>query len=169
MGIKYFEEEKVFKLDSKGVSYVIALVDEEQFVGHAYFGKKLSDHHVRHLMRLNEGPLVPSKNNRDRAAFGDAFPFEYSTHGVGDFRESCLKVRTSRGHEACSLVYVSHKIYTGKPALAGLPATFGKEDECSTLELTCIDPVLKLEVTLVYSVFEDNDAITRSEIGRAHV
>ncbi len=162
MGIKYFEEEKVFKLDSKDVSYVIALVDEEQFVGHAYFGKKLSDHHVSHLMRLNEGPLVPSKNNRDRAAFGDAFPFEYSTHGVGDFRESCLKVRTSRGHEACSLVYVSHKIYTGKPALAGLPATFGKEDECSTLELTCIDPVLKLEVTLVYSVFEDNDAITRS-------
>ena len=162
MGIKYFEEEKIFKLDSKDTSYVIALVDEEQFVGHAYFGKKLSDHHVSHLMRLNEGPFVPSKNDRDRAAFGDAFPFEYSTHGVGDFRESCLKVRTSRGHEACSLVYASHKIYAGKPALAGLPATFGKEDECSTLEITCIDPVLKLEVTLVYSIFEDNSAITRS-------
>lgn len=162
MGIRYFKEEKVFQLDSKDASYVIALADEEQFVGHAYFGRKLSDCHVRHLMRLDEGPFVPSKNNRDRAAFGDAFPFEYSTHGVGDFRESCLKVETSRGHEACSLVYRSHRIYDGKPALEGLPATFGTEKECSTLEITCEDPVLQLEVVLVYSVFEDNSAVTRS-------
>lgn len=162
MGIQYFEDEKVFKLDTKTTSYIIALVDEEPFVGHAYYGKKLSDYHVRHLMRLEEGPFIPSKNNRDRAAFGDAFPFEYSTHGVGDFRESCLKVETEAGHEACSLVYKAHKIYAGKPALAGLPATFGSESECSTLELTCLDPVLNLEVVLLYSVFEDVDAVTRS-------
>ena len=162
MGIQYFEDEKVFKLDTKNTSYILALVDEESFVGHAYYGRKLSDYHVRHLMRLEEGPFVPSKNNRDRGAFGDAFPFEYSTHGVGDYRESCLKVQTKGGHEACSLVYRSHRIFSGKPALSGLPATFGSESECSTLELTCLDPVLNLEVVLVYSVFEDVDAITRS-------
>ncbi len=162
MGIQYFEDEKVFKLDTKNTSYILALVDEESFVGHAYYGRKLSDYHVRHLMRLEEGPFVPSKNNRDRGAFGDAFPFEYSTHGVGDYRESCLKVRTKCGHEACSLVYRSHKIFSGKPALSGLPATFGSESECSSLELVCLDPVLNLEVVLVYSVFEDVDAITRS-------
>lgn len=162
MGIKYFEEEKVFKLDSKDTSYIIALADEAQYIGHAYYGKKLSDHHVRHLMRLEEGPFTPCKNNRDKAAFCDSFPFEYSTHGVGDFRESCLKVQTKSGHEACSLFYQSHKIYNGKPALAGLPATFGGDLECSTLEITCIDPVLNLEVVLVYSVFEDNSAIARS-------
>ncbi len=162
MGIQYFEDEKIFKLDTKNTSYIIALVDEEPFVGHAYYGKKLSDYHVRHLMRLEEGPFIPSKNNRDRGAFNDAFPFEYPTHGVGDYRESCLKVQTKNGHEACSLVYRSHKIYSGKPALEGLPATFGTEEECSTLELICLDPVLDLEVVLVYSVFEDVDAVTRS-------
>ena len=162
MGIQYFEDEKVFKLDTKNTSYILALVDEEPFVGHAYYGKRLSDHHVRHLMRLEEGPFIPSKNNRDRGAFADAFPFEYSTHGVGDYRESCLKVQTKGGHEACSLAYRSHRIYPGKPALPGLPATFGTESECSTLELVCLDPVLDLEVVLVYSVFEDVDAVTRS-------
>ena len=162
MGIQYFEDERVFWLNTKNTSYILALVDEEPFVGHVYYGKKLSDYHVRHLMRLEEGPFIPSKNNRDRAAFGDAFPFEYSTHGVGDFRESCLKVQTQGGHEACSLVYQSHNIFAGKPALCGLPATFGSEAECTTLELTCLDPVLNLEVVLVYSVFEDVDAITRS-------
>ncbi len=162
MGIQYFEDEKIFKLDTKNTSYIIALVDEEPFVGHAYYGKKLSDYHVRHLMRLEEGPFIPSKNNRDRGAFNDAFPFEYPTYGVGDYRESCLKVQTKNGHEACSLVCRSHKIYSGKPALEGLPATFGTEEECSTLELICLDPVLDLEVVLVYSVFEDVDAVTRS-------
>lgn len=162
MGIQYFEDERVFWLNTKNTSYILALVDEEPFVGHVYYGKKLSDYHVRHLMRLEEGPFIPSKNNRDRAAFGDAFPFEYSTHGVGDFRESCLKVQTQNGHEACSLIYQSHNIFAGKPALCGLPATFGSEAECTTLELTCLDPVLYLEVVLVYSVFEDVDALTRS-------
>ncbi len=162
MGIQYFEDERVFWLNTKNTSYILALVDEEPFVGHVYYGKKLSDYHVRHLMRLEEGPFIPSKNNRDRAAFGDAFPFEYSTHGVGDFRESCLKVQTQNGHEACSLIYQSHNIFAGKPALCGLPATFGSEAECTTLELTCLDPVLNLEVVLVYSVFEDVDALTRS-------
>ncbi len=162
MGIKYFEDEKVFKLDSKDASYVIALADDEQFAGHAYYGKKISDYHVRHLMRLNENPFTPCVNNRERASFNDLFAFEYPTFGVGDFRETCLKVRNKYGAAACSLVYKSHKIYAGKPALSGLPATFGSESECETLELVMTDPVLKLDVTLVYTVFEDNSAITRS-------
>ncbi len=162
MGIQYFENEKVFQLDTRTTSYILALVDDGDYIGHAYYGKKLSSANVRHLMRLNENPMTPSVNNRERVSFCDTFPFEYSTHGVGDFRESCLKVLSESGQEVCSLSYRSHKIYAGKPSLDGLPATFGAKDECSTLELTCIDPILNLEVVLVYSVFEDVDAITRS-------
>ena len=61
-----------------------------------------------------------------------------------------------------SLFYVSHKIYAGKPGLAGLPATFGDENACETLELLCEDPVLGLKVTLLYTAFSDVDVITRS-------
>ena len=32
--------------------------------------------------------------NRERCSFYDCFPFEYPTGGVGDFRESCLGIRT---------------------------------------------------------------------------
>lgn len=31
MGIKYFEEHKVFKLDGKNTSYIMAVIDEEEF------------------------------------------------------------------------------------------------------------------------------------------
>ena len=162
MGIKYYEDEHVFKLDTPKSTYMIGIVDEEQFVGHIYYGKRIEDYHLAYLMRIEEPPYVPSKNNRDRTSFLDCFPMEYPAHGLGDYREDCLVVKTEEGHTACGLNYVSHNIYKGKKPLEGLPASFGKEEECTTLELVCMDATLKLEVTLVYSVFEDLDVITRS-------
>jgi alpha-galactosidase len=162
MGIKFDEQSKGFKLDAKDTSYIIAIVDEEKFFGHVYFGEKLPDENVNYLMRLEEPPFVPSKNNRDRTSFLDSFPTEYSTHGLGDYRETCFKVSTPSGMTACGISYASHVIYQGKPKLKGLPATFGEKEDCTTLEITCIDKHLNLEVVLVYTVFENLDVITRS-------
>ncbi|HHX61117.1 MAG TPA: alpha-galactosidase [Epulopiscium sp.] len=162
MGIEYYGNEKIWKLDTKSSSYIIAIVDEEQFVGHVYYGKKLADYNLNYLMRIDEPPFVPSRNNRDRVPFYDSFPMEYPTHGLGDFRESCLQVKTKDGHTACGLQYVSHEITKGKPKLKELPATFANEDECTTLQLKCMDHLLNLEVVLMYTVFENLDVITRS-------
>lgn len=162
MGIKCFEEQRVFKLDTKDTSYLIGVVDKENFIGHVYYGKRLEDYDLQYLLRTDEAPFVPSVNNRDRLSFYDSFPTEYSTHGLGDYREDSISVETKGGHTALQLGYVSHKIYKGKPQLSGLPATFGKESECSTLELLCKDLVIGLEVILSYSVFEDVNAVTRS-------
>ena len=145
MGIKFIEDKKIFKLDAKDTSYIISVIDEEQFVGHVYFGKKIIDEDVNYLLRLEESPYVPSKNNRYRVSFYDSFPTEYSTHGIGDFRESCLQVRDKNGNTSCRLQYLSHEIYKGKKKLAGLPATFGDDNECTSLEITCIDNDLNLE------------------------
>ena len=162
MSIKFFEEHKVFKLDAKDTSYIIAIIDDEEFLGHVYFGKKIIDENVNYLLRIDEPPYVPSKNNRDRVSFYDSFPFEYSTHGIGDFRETSLEIKDLNGNTACKLQYESHKIYKGKEKLEGLPATFGSENKCTSLEIACIDPYLNLEVVLVYTVFEELDVITRS-------
>lgn len=59
-------------------------------------------------------------------------------------------------------LYRRHKIYAGKPGLPGLPATFGSEEECETLEIVLADEVLDLTVTLYYTAFYDVDVITRS-------
>ena len=162
MQINYNEQNRVFKIDTEHTSYCIGIVDEENFVGHIYYGRKLSDDNLVYLMRTGEPPFVPSKNNRDRTSFLDTFPMEYTGHGLGDFREGTLMVRTAGGHSGVSLSYVSHRIYDGKEELAGLPATFGMADTCRTLELTCEDKVLGLQVILSYSIFADNDAIARS-------
>ena len=162
MGIKFIEKYNVFKLDAKDTSYIMAIVDEEKFLGHVYFGKKVIDENINYLMRLEEPPYYPTKNNRDRVSFYDSFPMEYSTHGIGDFRESSIQVKDKNGHSQVKLEYKSHEIYKGKRGLKGLPSTYGNDNECTTLEVTCIDKYLNLEVVLVYTVFEELDAITRS-------
>ena len=162
MGITYFENEKIFKLDTKNTSYVIAIVDKEGFVGHAYYGKKLAEADLSYLTRIYEGVRTPETNARDRLSFYDAFPMEYPTHGIGDFRESALRVEDSEGHFANKLTYRSHEIFKGKKKLAGLPATWCEKDEdCETLELTLEDKEAKLAVVLSYSVFNDVDAVVR--------
>ena len=162
MNITYNEQSRVFKLDTAHTSYCIGIVDDDNFVGHIYYGRKLSDDNLVYLMRTTENPFVPSQNNRDRTSFLDTFPMEYTGNDLGDYREGTLTVRTVGGHTAVSLSYISHRIYDGKAPLSGLPATFGKNTECKTLELTCEDKFLQLQVVLSYSIFADSDAIARS-------
>ncbi len=171
--ISYNEQERIFKLDTANTTYMIGIVDEENFVGHIYYGKKLKEADAAYLMRIDEPPFVPSLNNRERCSFYDCFPFEYPTAGVGDYREGCIGIRTAAGHVGCMLTYVSHEIMEGKPALSGLPATFGDAKECMTLKLVCEDHYVGLRVELLYTVFHEIDAITRSvkvtNIGADHI
>lgn len=162
MGIIYDDGQKVFQLDTKETSYLIGIVDEEGFVGHIYYGKKIRPQNAVYLLRTEEPPFVPGVNDRERVSFFDAFPMEYPSHGLGDYRESGLKVRNQEGQSGVCLQYVSHEITEDKPKLEGLPSSFGKKGECQSLILHCRDKVLQLDVDLYYTVFEEEDVVARS-------
>ncbi len=161
MGIYIEEEKKIFKLDTKNTSYLIGLT-KEGYVGHIYYGKRLSVVGGGYLLRTGEYPFSPSVLKREKGSFLDFFPMEYSTGGVGDYRESCLDVRNFMGQTGCEFFYRNHEIVEGKPVLEGLPASFGETGEVETLLIYCEDPVLNLWITLSYSVFIKEDVITRS-------
>lgn len=162
MSISYDEASKIFQLNTKTTSYLIGIADGK-YVGHIYYGKKLeSCEGAYSFLRTAEAPFVPSENMREKCSFMDTFPTEYSVWGTGDYRESCLNVRTEDGHRGCELHYVNHKIYEGKQKLQGLPSSFAKDSDVQTLEIVCEDRVLGLKVVLSYSVFKDSDAIARS-------
>lgn len=160
MPISYNEQRRVFRLDTPHTTYLMGLVGSENFLGHIYYGPSVPDDNMEYLLRLEESPFTPDGNARERASFYDCFPFEYPAWGGGNFREPCLRVRDARGGGNCELFYDSHRVFQGKPALEGLPATYG--DGCETLEIVLRDPVLELRVHLLYTVFEDADAICRS-------
>lgn len=162
MGILFNEEKKIFKLDTPSTSYVMGIEDSFGYLLHYYYGRSLASEDVSYLARTWEAPFTPEKNPRDKLSFLDCAPMEYPTGGIGDFREHCLEIETADGHNALELGYKSHEIRRGKRALAGLPATFGGEEDCTELAITLCDRVLDLEVELIYTVFEHLDAITRS-------
>ena len=163
MSITYLEQERIFRLDTPNTTYLIGLVGTEGLLGHIYYGRRLCSARGAELfLRTQEHPYTPDTNARERVAIMDSFPAEYSGHGVGDFRESSVRVRDKNGCSGVQLTYLCHEIYDGKKPLEGLPATFGGEREVTTLVITCEDKALGLLARLSYSVFEDTDAIARS-------
>lgn len=161
MAIYYEEKNKIFRLDTKKSTYLIGLTPEG-YVGHIYYGARLFHDVDSCLLRMEEAPFTPSVNKREKSAFLDAFPMEYPTGGIGDYRESCLNIRNEQGCMGSEFHYVSHEIYKGKRALEGLPASLGNEDEVETLEILMEDPVLEVSLVLCYSAFEKENVITRN-------
>ena len=162
MSIVFDENLDLFCLETANTSYIIGLADHRTFVGHVYYGKRVRGQDLRYLLRTGEAPFVPSENERERCSFYDTFPSEYSGNGVGDYRESSIAVRTQAGQHAVMPTYVSYEITDQKPQLPGLPSAFDREHTAQTLILHCRDEVLQLDVDLYYTVFEENDMITRS-------
>ncbi|MBH1939932.1 alpha-galactosidase [Mobilitalea sibirica] len=154
MSIFFDEKQKVFKLDTPNTSYCMGVADHFGYLIHIYYGKKLKGSDITFNL-----PMLSAKN---KTWFMDSVWMEYPTGGIGDFREHCLEIRTEEGYNSLEIGYISHVIYEGKPKLEGLPATYADEKSCKTLEITMHDPIIKLDIILIYTVFNDIDIITRS-------
>ena len=153
MAIQYHKEKKIFCLDTENSTYLMGLTPEG-YLGHIYYGERLHKAADNYMLRMEEPPYTPSVNKREKSSFLDAFPMEYPTGEIGDYRESCLNVRNEANQMGCEIHYVSHEIYKGKKPLKGLPASFGTEEQVQTLDILCEDAILGLQVILSYSVFE---------------
>lgn len=164
MSIIFNEENKIFKLDTCGSSYIFGVFDENYLV-HYYYGAKIPDIDVEELrIRPGFASFCPENELVKAPDFSpDVTPLEYSTSGSGDFRISAFSVKNSEGDTNTDLRYISHKIYNGKPVLPGLPALYlNDETEADTLEITTLDSITGAEVTLIYTVFCEKPVITRS-------
>ena len=159
--ISFDSKNLTFRLETPGSTYAI-FVNERGYIGHAYFGAKAGSDDLTYCARPKEYFYSENPIFREKSSFLDYFPQELPTDGLGDFRQSALALCDDQGHNAIELKYKSHTITKGTKALPGLPAVFGTEDDSTTLEITATDDLLGAEVTLVYTVFEDLDAIIRS-------
>ncbi len=166
MSIIFDEQNKIFKLDTKTSTYIFGVFTGNYLV-HYYYGAPIPDTNVEKLRYRNGfASFSPdSPTAREKNFSPDVTPMEYSTNGAGDFRISAFSVKNANGDTVTDLRYVSHKIYKGKKALKGLPSLYlNNDDEADTLEVLTCDKVTGAEVTLVYTVFKDYGAITRSVI-----
>lgn len=156
--------QKVFKLDTPNSSYIIGLGDENYLLN-LYYGAYLPDANLwANAKRLKSASFSPANPHIPNEEFStDVAPMEYSCNGSGDFRISALAIKNADGNTVTDIRYVSHKIYKGKPSLAPLPSVYvNNDDEADTLEIVTEDKVTGAVVTLIYTAFNNIDAITKS-------
>ena len=89
MAILYYDDKKLFQLNTEKTTYVIGL-SPEGYVGHVYYGPLLHGEPDLYPLRMDEPPFTPSVNKREKSSFLDRFPMEYPTGGIGDYRESWM-------------------------------------------------------------------------------
>ncbi len=163
MSILIDKSQQLFTLHTKQSTYQMA-VNSHNYLLHCYYGAAVKGQNLSYLIRqYNRGFAAnPADACGDRTLSPDTLPQEFSTFGVGDFRESCLDLKNSCGAVAADLRYKDYRLFSGKPALPGLPASYGSIQEVQTLEIDLEDKTSGLIVTLQYSVFEEEDLIARS-------
>ena len=166
MPISFDDSKKIFKLDTPSSTYAFKVYDENYLI-HLYYGAYVPDNDFDgYEKRRQYASFSASNAHLTHTGFSaDTYPMEIGCNGCGDMRISALQIRNADGNASTDVRYVSHKIYSGKPALPGLPALYANDDgECTTLEVVTLDKVTGAEVTLIYTVFEKLSAMTRSVV-----
>ncbi|MBS1372176.1 MAG: alpha-galactosidase [Lentisphaeria bacterium] len=161
MSVTFNEKNRVFKLDA-GDSTCAFMVEPSGYVAHLHYGGKISSDAFEYLYRRMDRAFSPAAPGTTSPESRDVIPQEFGTNGVGDFHAPSAIVRQENGHTVTDFKYRSHRIYKGKPALEGLPATFGSDDDVDTLELSLYDAASDVEFILFYSAFRRFNAIARS-------
>ena len=162
--IKFINENKTFYLNTKNSSYIIKVLKDDMLC-HWYYGAKIA---VENLDSLNlfckkeymQGEFL-DKENKTNYVSKDVAPMECPISGNGDFRIPAIITENNYGQRSSNLIYKGYHITKGKNPLSGLPSFNINTDNVDTLEIILLDTVSGYEVSLFYSVFEEEDAITR--------
>ncbi len=161
MSINFNKNKKIFHLKSSNTSYIIKLVNGK-YPAHLYWGKKLEGSlNFDHKIKFGDKPYTTLMSEDNLSL--EVLPQEYPAYGNTDYGVPAYKILQENGSRITSAVYLEHRIYQGKKALKGLPASYSvQNDEVESLEIDLVDKTANFKITLKYSVFKDYDVITRS-------
>lgn len=153
-----------FSLHTQSTTYQIK-ISELGHLLHLYYGEKIADPDVSYLIPqvIRSHESNPPEAGENRIYSLCAYPQEFSSNDVGDYRISSIELVNSDGSYTFVGKYRSHKIYKGKYRLKTLPTLFATDGEdVETLEIELFDEITGVSVTLYYGVFADKDIITRA-------
>ena len=164
MGIVYDKSKKTITLHTKNTSYQMK-IGNLNYLFHLYYGPSIQDADMSYqIMQYDRGfSGNPYESLHERTFSLDAQPQEFSLQQQGDFRTSSIEIVNADGSYSFSGKVTDYSIKEGKYDLDTLPTVFANEgDTVHTLEVTLSDTISKVDVILLYSVFEEADIITRS-------
>ncbi|MCI8511718.1 MAG: alpha-galactosidase [Lachnospiraceae bacterium] len=163
MRIVYHEASRTFHLYNGSISYIMAVL-KNGHLGQLYCGKRIRDREdFSHLLELSGRPMGSYVYDDERLFSLDFIKQEMPVYGTTDYHQPALEILQGNGSRISDFQFISYSIGPGKPKLSGLPATYTESDaEAQTLTVTVRDAVTGVEAELLYTIFEDRSAITRS-------
>lgn len=164
MSVSYNEKEKIFHLTNGRVSYVIGVLPNGQ-LSQLYYGKAVKE--VSGFNRYREGAFCKAMAaflSTDDPSFSlDTTRQEYPSFGETDLRDPAFELIFKDGSHISEFRMAGYEITKGKPSLPSLPASYTEsDDEAETLSVTLKDALSGLSMTLLYTIFENEDIIARS-------
>jgi len=154
MPVIYNAAEKTFHLQGKTFSYCLA-VGKKGEIFNLYWGARLPESDLCYLLAGYHGG----------ASFDPVeayLPVEAPTRGRGYYGMPAVCALNAQGNDLTCLEYEGHVITAGKEKIPGLPATYVEaEAEATTLTINLRDHLTGLRVDLIYTVFEEADALSR--------
>lgn len=164
MAIIADKENRFFGLVTANTEYQMR-VDKFGVLKHLWYGERTGCD-MEYLLQYPEisfsGSIYDAENDRSYSL--NTLPLEYSCEGSGDFRVWALSAEHPDGTRALDLRYEDFEVKKGKYSLPGLPAVYADDGEAETLEITLVDSVSGIRVTLLYGVLEKLDIITRAAV-----
>lgn len=163
MSVIYHENNRIFHITNKEVSYLIRIMENGQ-LENLYYGKAIRDKEDfsylhEEAMRSQMSVCVPEPGILSMQYTRQ----EYPVYGTGDYRSPALTIHQENGSRIVNFVYASHEIYKGKKAIAPLPATYVEEErEAESLEIVLHDEVMDTDMVLTYTIYALYPVITRN-------
>lgn len=144
-------------LQGKSTSYIMT-VGEHNDLLHYYYGKKLADREYKAIAMKDENQcaFLPEGYTLEN------YRQEYPSYGYSDLKSPAYDVFNSDVNNISMLKVTDIKIKDGVYNPCGLPHILQKDNTAQTSYITLCDEVINLEVTLIYTVFDEYDVIIRS-------
>ncbi|MCL2440815.1 MAG: alpha-galactosidase [Treponema sp.] len=142
---------------------------------HVYYGSKLTSQvtsaqdaeALSHKRTTQAGSTVVSYDKDDPTYCLDVMCLEWSGIGKGDYRYSPAEIKMPAGANGldsgyvCDFVFDSYTVKDGTIPMKELPGANGKENECSSIAIKLKDKSFDVFITLIYTVYEKSNVITR--------
>lgn len=164
MSIVFHEQTKTFHLFNDRISYIMNVLPTGHLM-QLYCGKKVHDRNdFSYLIETSARPTTTylSEEWHNKYTFTH-LKQEFPVYGTTDFRHPAIEIKQSNGSNISNFCYKSHSISSGKPKLAGLPATYTENDnEAQTLTIVLEDELTHVQVELLYTLFAQGGIIARS-------
>jgi alpha-galactosidase len=160
----------IFRLTTVDTEYIFRL-SKYGHPEHIYYGARLASSALVADSNAEIEALAPKRtaqtssivayNREDPLYCLDMLCLEWSGIGKGDYRYSPAEIKMPDGGFVSDFVYESHRISQGPLLMETLPAARGTESECSSLILQLKDQACDVRLTMIYTVYDTANVITR--------